>query len=119
MAKKILFVDDDPDWRLVVTACLKEAGYNVLAVRGASEALLQSGDAGLDLILLDLDLGGENGLMLMKFLKRNHPAVPIILYTGMKHDEEAIQRMRELGAQQYLRKGNMSELLAVIETILK
>jgi len=119
MAKKILFVDDDPEWRLMVSVCLREAGYQVLAVQGASEALLQTGDDGLSLIILDLDLGGENGLMLMKFLKRNHPAVPIILFTGMEHGEEAVERMRELGAQQYLRKGKMSELLAVIEKTLK
>jgi DNA-binding NtrC family response regulator len=118
MAQKILFVDDDPDWRLMVSVCLKEAGYHVLAVQGASEALLQTGEDGLSLIILDLDLGGENGLMLMKFLKRNHPDVPIILYTGMEHDERAIERMRELGAQRYLRKGNVNELLEVVQRTL-
>lgn len=118
MAKKILFVDDDPDWRLMVSVCLKEAGYQVLAVQGAGEALLQTGEDSLSLIILDLDLGGENGLMLMKFLKRSHPEVPIILYTGMDHDEEAVERMRELGAQHYLRKGNVNELLGVVQRTL-
>lgn len=119
MPNKILFVDDDPDWRSMVTTCLKDAGYNVLAVRDASEALLQTDEARLSLIILDLDLGGENGLMLMKFLKRNHPDAPIIIYTGIEHDEPAIQHMRELGADQYLRKGNMSELLAAVEKTLR
>jgi DNA-binding response OmpR family regulator len=118
MGNRILFVDDDADWRTMVSTGLKEAGYNVLAVRDASEALLQTEEEGLALIVLDLDLGGENGLMLMKFLRRNHPNVPIILYTGMEHDPEAIERMRMLGASQYLRKGPMSELVQAIQKLL-
>ena len=118
MGKRILFVDDDADWRALVTSGLQEAGYQVLAVRDASEALLQTEEEGLGLIVLDLDLGGESGLMLMKFLKRNHPNVPIILYTGMEHDAEAIERMRMLGASHYLRKGPMSELVGAIQKLL-
>lgn len=118
MAVRILFVDDDQAWRLMVTTCLKEAGYQVLAVKDASEALLQTGDAKLGLIILDLDLGGENGLVLMKFLKRHHPNVPIILYTGMQHGDEAIQRMQEQGARQYLRKGTMADLLKAVRAAL-
>jgi two-component system response regulator HydG len=118
MAERILFVDDDPHWRMMVSTCLRDAGYQVLAVKDASEALLQSGEDRLALIILDLDLGGENGLMLMKFLKRSHPWVPILLYTGMQHDEEAVQRMREQGAQQYVRKGNLDDLIKAVKGIL-
>jgi DNA-binding response OmpR family regulator len=118
MAKRILFVDDDAEWREMVSSGLKEAGYNVLAVRDAGEALLQTEEDDIGLIILDLDLGGENGLMLMKFLKRNHPSVPIILYTGMEHEPEAIERMQLLGANQYLRKGPLSELLRAIQTLI-
>src|SRR5438445_199527 len=100
MRKKILFVDDEDDWRFMVTACLNEGGYEVLAARDASEAMLQAEGVTLDGIILDVNLAGENGLMLMRFLKRNHPDVPIILYTGLNHDEQAIQTMLKEGAQQ-------------------
>ena len=83
---------------------------------GAGEAVLQKDDIDLSLIVLDLDLGGENGLMLMKHLKRHHPDAPIIIYTGMEPDEPAIRRMRDQGADQCLRKGTMSELVAAVQS---
>jgi len=119
MRKKILFVDDEDDWRFMVTACLNEGGYEVLAARDASEAMLQTEGVTLDGIILDVNLAGENGLMLMKFLKRNHPDVPIILYTGLNHDEAAIQTMLKEGAQQYLRKGTMEELFNTVQGVIK
>ncbi len=116
---RILFVDDDQGWRLMVCARLKDAGYDVLAVPGAGEALLQTGDAKVDLIILDLDLGGENGLMLMKHLKRQHPSAPVILYTGLPHHtEHDVRAMKEHGAAQYLRKGSMEDLLKAVQTTL-
>jgi DNA-binding response OmpR family regulator len=118
MGRRILFVDDDPGWRQTVTTWLEDAGYEVLAVQDASQALLQTGDAKLGLIILDLDLGGENGLMLMKSLQRNHPDVPIFLYTGMQHEEEKVARMRAQGAREYLQKGSREELLKAVQSVL-
>lgn len=114
MGKKILLVEDDADWRKMATAALEEAGYKVVAVSGAGEAVLQKDEIGLSLIVLDLDLGGENGLMLMKHLKRHHPDAPILIYTGMEPDPPAIERMRRQGADQFLRKGAMSQLLEAV-----
>ncbi|HWW00060.1 MAG TPA: response regulator [Candidatus Acidoferrum sp.] len=118
MGKRILCVEDDRNWRLMVTTALKDAGYEVVAVPGAAEALLQKNESGFSLIILDLDLGGENGLMLLKHLKRNHPAAPIILHTGLEHDENAIQQMLENGAHRYVRKGAIADLVAVVAGVL-
>src|SRR5580704_9890445 len=73
MGKKILFVDDENDWREVAEMYLKDSGYEVVTARDATEALSRTEGVDLGLIILDLNLAGENGLMLMKFLKRNHP----------------------------------------------
>jgi DNA-binding NtrC family response regulator len=118
MAGKVLFVDDDESWRLVVRTWLKDAGYDVVTVNDAGEALLRIDHIKPSLILLDLDPGGENGLMLMKFMKRTHPRLPIIIYTGMQHDDQFVQRMLEQGAQEYLRKGTMEDLLAAVRKTL-
>jgi DNA-binding response OmpR family regulator len=114
MGKKVLFVDDDDNWRSKVSSSLKGAGHEVLAAKDATQAMLQAEDAKLGLIILDLDLGGEDGLMLMKFLKRNHPGVPIILFSDTEHDEEAIKAMLLQGAHQYLRKGSTEELIKAV-----
>ncbi len=118
MARKILFVDDDQNWRLLVQTFLKDAGYDVVTVADAGEALLRIDNIKPALVLLDLDLGGENGLMLMKFVKRTHPQLPVILYTGLQHDDQFVQRMIQQGAQQYLRKGTLEELLTAVRAVL-
>lgn len=114
MGKKILFVDDDEHWRSVVGITLKGVGHDVLTAKDASEAMRLCEGSDLGLIILDLDLDGENGLMLMKFLRRNQPDVPILLFTGMEHDEEAVKRMLFQGASQYLKKGSMDELVKAV-----
>jgi DNA-binding response OmpR family regulator len=110
--KQVLLIEDNLDWRQIAASALEAAGYSVIAVSGAAEALLQADDLKLALIILDLDLGGENGLMLMKHLKRHHQGVAILICTGMDPAEPAVQRMRELGADHFLRKGTMSELIS-------
>lgn len=112
--KKILFVDDEADWREIVATTLKGVGHDVLTARDASEAMRQTEGVKLGLIILDLNLAGENGVMLLRFLRRNHPDVPIILYTGMEHDEEAVKAMLLQGAAQYLRKGSMEDLVKAV-----
>ena len=52
--------------------------------------------------------------MLMKFLRRNHPGVPLILFSETEHDEEAVKAMLLQGAHQYLRKGGMKELIKAV-----
>ncbi len=114
MGKKILFVDDDKDWRFMVTTWLGEAGYEVLAAADASEALIMREGADLGLIILDLDLAGESGRILMQFLRQNHPGVPVILYTALSHDDDTILAMLQEGAHQYIRKGPRAELLKAV-----
>ena len=77
--------------------------------------MLIADDVALGLIILDLDLDGEDGLVLMEFFKCNHPDVPIILYTGLAHDDDAIQEMLRQGANQYVRKGLLADLHKAIQ----
>ena len=114
VVKKILYVDDEQTWREMVAEALKAVGHEVLTAKDASEAMEQSDGINLGLIILDLNLAGESGLMLMRFLRRNHPTIPILLYTGQDHDEERVRSMLLQGAAQYLRKGTMKELVQAV-----
>jgi|ERR1043165_1373827 CheY-like chemotaxis protein len=116
--KRILLVDDEGDWRFVASTCLQDAGYEVLTAQGIAEARVRLEGAKLDAIVLDLNLGGESGLSLMELVKQQRPGVPVIIYTGLDHDAQAIQTILKQGARQYLRKGTMGELCKAIETIL-
>lgn len=115
-ARKILFVDDEDDWRYMATMYLTDSGYEVWTARDGAEALRQAGRVKPDLMILDLNLGRESGLLVMKLLKEKHPGVPVLLYTGMEHDQAAVQAMLREGAQQYLRKTTMGEMLKAVQT---
>jgi two-component system nitrogen regulation response regulator GlnG len=116
--KRILLVDDDSDWRWMARAFLAAAGYAVVTAADATQALVETGGLKPDVIVLDVNLAGEDGLMLMKFLNQNYPEVPIILYTGIPHDDAAIQTMLKQGANRYVPKGTMEDLLTGVQGAL-
>jgi DNA-binding NtrC family response regulator len=117
--KAILYVDDDKDWLDVVSVTFKDAGYKVLTAKDATEAMVLAESATLGLIILDLDLDGEDGVILMKFFKCNQPDVPIILFTGLSHDDEAILELLRQGAHQYIRKGPLEDLRKAVQTAVR
>ncbi len=113
--KRVLFVDDEGDWRVVAGAHLQDAGFEVVTAKDITEALRRMEKVKLDAIVLDVHLGKENGLLLMEFLKQSHPGVPILVYTGHDHSNDAVQEMLKQGASRYLRKGTMGELCEAVK----
>jgi two-component system phosphate regulon response regulator OmpR len=118
MAKKILFVDDRSEWRFIVGAWLHGAGYAVVTAKDSGEALKQVEQSEPDLAIVDVDLAGEDGIALMKALKEKHAATPVILFTGLSHDDDTILRFMREGASQYVRKGKMEDLLKAVQVLL-
>ncbi len=107
--RKILFVDDEKDWREAVTASLSAAGFEVVTASDGSEAMAQGTDPTLGLMIVDEDLAGESGRMLARFLRHNNPDVPAMLYTTAALDAETVQENRI--ADQSLPKGSLEELI--------
>lgn len=118
MEKRILYVEDVEDWRGMVSTALNAEGFQVVAVKDASEAMQACDSTTFNLVILDLRLKGESGMMLMRFLKHNHPDVPILVYTGLEHDEPIIEMFRNEGADGYLHKGTMEELLKKVRLMV-
>lgn len=78
----ILIVDDDASLRLLCRVNLELDGYNVLEapnVAAAEDAL--AGDA-VDLFLLDVHIGADDGLALMRSLRDRKHMAPVVLFTG-------------------------------------
>jgi DNA-binding response OmpR family regulator len=118
MGKQILYVEDLEDWRSMVSSFLSSEGFQVVAVEDGSKAMRACDTGVFDLVILDLRLKTESGIMLMRFLKKNHPTVPILLYTGLDHDDATIDILRDEGADDYLHKGTMEELLKKIRSLI-
>jgi DNA-binding response OmpR family regulator len=58
-------------------------------------------------------------LTLMKYLRHNCPGVPLIIFTGMEHDDSTVRAMLEQGADQYLRKAGIEELVITVGSYLR
>jgi DNA-binding NtrC family response regulator len=81
-APLVLIVDDDASLRLLCRVNLELDGYRVeeaQSVAAAEEAL--AGDA-IDLILLDVHVGADNGVDLMRSLRKRGHGAPVVLFTG-------------------------------------
>jgi DNA-binding response OmpR family regulator len=112
-------VEDDITMRHLVMNYLEEHDIRAIAASRRDEvsALLARGEP--DLVILDLRLGQEDGLDLLREI-RGHSDIPIIITTGHRRDE--IDRVvgLELGADDYITKPfGLRELLARIRAVLR
>jgi CheY-like chemotaxis protein len=105
MGFRIVAVDDNPVVTLFIAAILGQAGHEVETAPSAAEALVVLQRDPPDLLLLDLEMPGLDGLELLRLLKdkRVCEQTPVILLTA-ESDGHFINRARELGAVGYLTK---------------
>jgi len=115
----VLVVDDDAEIRDLLSEYLRKNGYRVTAVaegKGMWSALESGGR--IDIVVLDLMLPGEDGLMLCRNL-RARSDVPVIMLTARGEETDRIVGL-EMGADDYLAKPfSPRELLARIKSILR
>jgi DNA-binding response OmpR family regulator len=116
---RVLVVEDDRTMRHLVVNYLEERNIKVVSASGREEMARCFESDEPDLVTLDLRLGQEDGLDLMREL-RSRSDVPVIITTGHRRDE--IDRVvgLELGADDYIIKPySLRELLARIRAVLR
>lgn len=79
---RILIIDDEPNVRLLYATVLSESGHEVREASSGSEAMRCLEHEPVDLVILDIKLGRENGLELLQEIVHRHPRVPVILLTA-------------------------------------
>jgi len=111
--EKILIIDDEAFIRENVSRILSEDGYQVCQAANGIEAreLVSGGE--IDLALLDLNLGNENGTDVLKVLKSLDPDLLVIIITGFGSVESAVDTLK-LGAYHYMKKPFKADALRVI-----
>jgi two-component system, OmpR family, response regulator len=114
----ILIVDDDPAIRDLLRDCLEPEGFRISEAAdsaGMSEAMAKGG---VDLVTLDLMLGGENGLVLAAGLRARH-SIPIVMITGKGDMVDRVVGL-EMGADDYIAKPfHPREVVARIRAVLR
>lgn len=121
MTYRILCVEDDQGLAQLVQRRLKREGYRVDIARDGPGALKVVQNQTYDLLVVDYQLPGINGLDLMKCLKSENRFPPTIMMTAFGNEQLAVEAMK-LGAVDYIVKdtnaGYMDLLPVVIEHAL-
>ena len=116
---KILVVDDTPvDLRLVGGLLEQNGDLKAIYAGNGKEALDVIDRECPELVLTDLQMPDMNGLELVRRIRKQHPAIPVILMTAFGSEDVAIKALQQ-GAAHYVPKANLAnDLLDVVESVL-
>ena len=117
MRKTILYVDDSKIMLDLIKLLLEQAGYAAVIAQNVDEALRIAKETAFVAMVIDVNLAGDSGVMLMNFMLHDHPGVPVILYSGGEHEQPNVEKMVALGARKFVQKRNGSELVAAVKQL--
>ena len=115
---KILIVEDDLDMQEMMVSFMQKNGFMVIAANNADELTERLKSQRVDLILLDVMLGDENGISICREIRETNN-IPIIIVSALSADQDRLSGF-EVGADDYIVKPfNPQILLAKVKAILK
>ncbi len=117
---KILIIDDDPEFTSSVGEILKSHDYEVMVAHDGLQAIENSRNKTIDLILLDIRLPFFSGFWFCDAFKQRPQTkdIPVVVVSGLS-EAENIQKAYRVGASAYLKKPFRAEkLLEVVEQTL-
>jgi DNA-binding NtrC family response regulator len=118
---RVLLVEDDLDGRVSGRVLLGAAGFEVVTAVNAAEAMQLFGTAGVDVVVTDILMPGEDGLALIRALKRLRAKLPIVAISGggVSHDLSALRSAEGLGVETLEKPFAAGELVAAIRRALE
>lgn len=102
MQKCILVVDDDA-MNLRRTKIILEKQYQVILAESGEKALEKLENNKIDLVLLDIEMPGMNGMETFERMKDCYDGIPVIFLTASGYEDDVKSAIR-LGAVNYLKK---------------
>jgi DNA-binding response OmpR family regulator len=115
----VLVVDDDPTVSDVVRRYLEQDGYRVRLAADGLAALAAVAAETPDLVVLDLMLGGIDGLEVCRRLRRDHPDLPVVMLTALGEEADRVVGL-EVGADDYVTKPfSPRELVLRVRSVLR
>ena len=106
----ILYAEDDSMTVMEVQEKLENNGYEVIVAYDGNEALEKFIACKPDLIVLDVDMPGKDGLEVLQFIRLQDSQTPVIIYSCLIDEEKQIKGL-EWGANVYLLKNYSPTLL--------
>jgi DNA-binding NtrC family response regulator len=118
MGYGVLIIEDEVVLAKNMRLYLERAGYDAQVVESAEDGLARLEDFRPDIVLLDHQLPGRNGLDLLGELQRTEPGIKVVMLTGQASVDMAVEAMK-LGAADFLTKPvALGKLKLVIDRVL-
>jgi two-component system response regulator AtoC len=113
--KSILIVDDEASMRKNISDLLSPLGYHIEEAGTGDAGMMMFVQKKPDVIILDINLPGKNGLEVLKEIRDISVDTPVIIFTAFGTSERAIEAMK-LGAFDYLEKPfELDEFVLTVE----
>jgi len=113
--KKVMFVDDEEGVRLAWNRYLSEHGFDVTTAEDGEKAISKLQHEKVDVVVSDLKMPTIDGVELLQWIHDEQPDTRFILLTGYGN-ETVEQKVRDLGAFDYLNKPISPDTLAAVVT---
>ena len=109
---KILVIDDNTDIRLLISGILRDKKYTVIEAANYDQALNEINKQLPDVAIIDvkLDKGDNDGIDLLKYIKKIDDDIPVIMISGHANVQMAVDTL-QLGAFEFIQKPFSSERL--------
>lgn len=105
MKKKILVVDDEPDFLKIITMRLQASNYQVLTAPSGKEALKKIKQDKPDAVLLDILMPKLDGLETLKKIREENKSLPVYIITAFS-TEERLKLAKKLNASGFIMKSS-------------
>jgi CheY-like chemotaxis protein len=118
--KRILVVDDSMTIVTMLRAHLEQRGYEVVTAADGRQALEQIAAQPPDIVFLDIQMPGLDGIQTLERIRKTHRNLPVIMVTAAYQDPQYFTAANRLGVSGFFPKqGTFAELARIIETSLK
>src|SRR5580658_10757871 len=98
-----LVIDDDKTFRDATCFLIEDEGHYAEGVNSGQVGLTWLKDEKFDAVLLDMNLGPENGLDVLTQIQKQYPQIPVVIITAQGSIQTAVEAMRR-GASDFLEK---------------
>ncbi|MFA5848262.1 MAG: sigma-54 dependent transcriptional regulator [Bacteroidales bacterium] len=116
---KLLIVDDEQSVRYSFKKLLNSPHYTIIEASNATEAIDSFRTVKPDLVILDIEMPGKDGIQVLKEMNEINPNIPVIIITAYGSGDRVIKAMK-YGAYEYIEKPfDIPKLIFVIEEALK
>ena len=114
--RKILLVDDEESIQIVYREEFEDEGYQVISALDGTSGLEKFKQEEPDLVILDIQMPGMNGVEVLRQMKMLCPSVPVVLSSAYQEFK------RDLGTwasdEYVVKSGNLDELKATVKRLL-